>query len=110
MRHGGHEAAGSAGAGEPSFSFVRAWVFDAPAHRERACERALGERRLVVGEVGFAPHLRGVRFTPRVLAIRMRREIEGLTRGLNRFRRIGPREPDSRQRDEQLDAEQALPA
>src|SRR5713101_4809366 len=60
----------SADASEPLLRFRNAGMFDALAHCESLRERALRERGFMVGEVSFAPDLRGVRFAPRVLTLR----------------------------------------
>ena len=85
-------------------------MLNALPHRKRLREGAVSQRGLVVREVRLAPNLSGVRLAPGVLAVGMRREVERLAGGLDGFRRIGPRQTDPRERNEQLDPQQAIAA
>src|SRR5947207_11025145 len=82
-------------------------MFDPPPRFEGAGECAMSESELAVGEECLAPSLCRVGFAPRVAAVRMSGEVERLPRCLDGLGRIGPGEPDGRQRHEQLDSEEA---
>jgi hypothetical protein len=85
-------------------------VFDPAADFESAGEGALREGELAIGKVRLAPRLCRVGFTPGVAAVGVGGEIERLPRRLDRLRRIGPGQPDARQRDQQLDSKKAVAA
>src|SRR5262245_4088758 len=85
-------------------------MFDSAAYFQSPVKGTLGKFEVAIGEIGLSPDLRCVSLSPRVTAVRTRREIERFTRRFDRLRRIGPCQAYSREHDQQLDAEETVAA